>query len=316
MKRLTLLVIAAALAWSAYWGWSAWMQRSAIEAWFEGQRADGWAASYEDLAVRGFPNRIDTTFTGLVLADPETETVWEAPLLQVLQVVYNRDHVIVAFPETQVLTRDGARHEITAEGLRASLVRDGDLLLRANAEAGVLNISGEAPLALRDLTAAISRTEDNDRRYRIAVNAEGIATGGAALPGGSEDGLELDAHVTLAEPLSLGAAGEPRPTRIEIARAEIGKDALRLAATGEMDVDEDGYPEGQLSLRVENVAEAIEAERRAGRVPEELLALIEGGAQLIAGLSGRRDTIDVTFEFRDRRTWLGILPLGPAPQLH
>ena len=35
------------------------------------------------------------------------------------------------------------------------------------------------------------------------------------------------------------------------------------------------------------------------------------GKDAVAGI----DTIDLTFEFRDRRTWLGILPLGPAPQL-
>ncbi|MBN9888728.1 DUF2125 domain-containing protein [Salipiger abyssi] len=315
MKRLTLLVIAAALAWSAYWGWSAWAQRQAIKAWFEDRRAEGWEASYDDLSIQGFPNRLDTSFTGLLLADPDSNTVWEAPFLQVLQVVYSRDHVIVAFPESQRISHDGNAYEITAQGLRASLVRDGGELLRANAEAEVLNVSGEAPLALSGLTAAISRLEESDSRYRIAVNAEGIATGGAALPGGSEDGLRLDSTVTLEAPLRLEDYTEARPTRIEIARAELGKDALRLSAAGAADVDRSGRLDGELSLRVENMDEAIAAERAAGRVPPEILTLIEGAADLLSGLSGRDDRIDLTFEFREGKTWLGFLPLGPAPKL-
>nr|WP_274705608.1 DUF2125 domain-containing protein [Salipiger pentaromativorans] len=312
---MTLLVIAAALAWSGYWVWAAYAQRQSIESWFEDRRAEGWEASYEDLSIQGFPNRLDTTFTAPVLANPKTNTVWEAPFLQVLQMVYNRDHVIVAFPDTQTLIRDGARTEIAGQGLRASLVRENGALLRANAEAEVLNISGEAPLALSGLTAAIARTEAGDRSYRIAVNATGIATGGAALPGGSDDGLRLDSVVTFEEPLRLEDYAEARPARIEIARAEIGKDALRLAATGAVDVDRSGRLDGRLSLRVENMDEAIAAERKAGRVPPEILSLIEGTAQLLAGLSGRSDTIDLTFEFRDGKTWLGFLPLGPAPRL-
>lgn len=315
VKRLAILVIAAALAWSGFWAFSAWAQKRAIEGWAEDRRADGWEVSYDDLAIRGFPNRLDTTFTVLLLADPGSNTVWEAPFLQVLQMVWSRDHVIIAFPDEQVLTREGARYEMSSEGLRASLVRDDGYLLRAHAEADVLNVSGEAPLALSDLTAAIDRLEGEDRTYRFAVNAEGIATGGR-ISGGGDDGLRLDSTVALAEPLRPETYADAQPTRIEIRRAEIGMDALQLAATGELDVDEDGYPEGELSLRVENLREAIEAERQAGRVPSEVLSLIESAAQLLAGLSGREDTIDLTFEFRDRRTWLGFLPLGKAPQLH
>ena len=50
-------------------------------------------------------------------------------------------------------------------------------------------------------------------------------------------------------------------------------------------------------------------------MPPEILTLIEGAAQLLSGLSGRDDRIDLTFEFREGKTWLGFLPLGPAPKL-
>ena len=314
MKRLAILIIVAALAWSGYWAFSAWAQRRAIESWAEARRADGWEVVWDDLSIRGFPNRLDTTFTGLLLPDPETDTIWEAPMLQVLQVVYNRDHVIVAFPDSQTVSHEGARYEIASDGLRASLVRDGALLVRANAEAEVLNISGEAPLALSDLTAAISRADAEANRYRIAVNAEGIATG-ASASSGTQDGLRLDTTLTLNAPLRLEDYAEARPRRIEIDRAELDMNALKMAATGEVDVLDSGHLDGQLSLRVQNLSEALAAERDAGRLPPEVLSIVEGAAQLLSGLSGREDSIDVTFEFRDRKTWLGFLPLGEAPRL-
>ncbi len=46
-------------------------------------RADGWQVDYADLGVAGFPNRIDTTVTGLTLADASGQNGWAAPEVQV-----------------------------------------------------------------------------------------------------------------------------------------------------------------------------------------------------------------------------------------
>ena len=88
--------------------------------------------------------------------------------------------------------------------------------------------------------AAISRADAEANRYRIAVNAEGIATG-ASASSGTQDGLRLDTTLTLNAPLRLEDYAEARPRRIEIDRAELDMNALKMAATGEVDVLDSGH---------------------------------------------------------------------------
>jgi hypothetical protein len=74
---------------------------SALPGWLDARAAEGWIAEYESDAHRGFPNRFDTTITGLDLADPETGVAWSAPFFQILSLSYQPNHVIAVFPPTR-----------------------------------------------------------------------------------------------------------------------------------------------------------------------------------------------------------------------
>jgi len=142
MKQLIEVILVAALGWAGYWGWQARSMNTATEAWFDARRADGWEASYDSYALRGFPSRLDQTFEGLTLADPETRMVWQAALVEILRLTYKPNHIILPFGDNQSLTANGKTLQIGSDGLRTSVVNQADdQRERANAETNDQNVT-------------------------------------------------------------------------------------------------------------------------------------------------------------------------------
>ncbi|MDU8909687.1 DUF2125 domain-containing protein [Aestuariicoccus sp. MJ-SS9] len=319
MKRLIFLVVFLAACWSGWWFHAASQQRGAVEAWFEARRADGWQASYDDIAVRGFPNRIDTTISGIFLSDGARGTGWEAPFLQIFQLSYKPGHLILAFPDTQTLVLPDGVYDIASDGLRASLVETGQTLERLNLEATVLNIAGDRSLALAGLNAAVLHQPDDPLTYRVALTAEAMASDRRALPGlpAALDGVRLDARVTFDDPLTRDrlTGGGTQPNAIDLRLAEYRLGDVRLKLAGTVDVANDGTLDGRLTLQAENWRVLVAMAEDAGQLPPAVARTLEQGLDIVASLSGSRDTLDLPLDFDDGRMALGPIPLGPAPRL-
>lgn len=320
MKWLLGAVLVTAVAWSSWWGISAWSQRQAVERWFEDRRADGWAASYDDLSIVGFPNRLDVTFEGLTLGDPEANVVWQAPFFQVLQMVYKTGHEILIFPPEQSLSTPDGSYRLVSDGLRASLVHDGDRVHRAHLEAAVLELTGAAGLALTGLTAAFEEMESPENTYRLAANAPGVAQKRADLAVGEglgTDGARLDAVVTLDAPLRLPPpeGARPQPVRVDLRRAEYSLGQLELAMAGKVDVDGKGRMDGKVSVRAENWQALLDMAQDSGQLPPALADTLAAGLGMVAGLSGNRDRLDLPLDLDKGKMRLGPVPLGDAPRL-
>ena len=122
MRFLVAVVVLAALGWSGFW----WVSSSTVErnlrAWVEARAAEGWVVSYDSLSTGGFPNRVDTTVTGLELADPETGVSWSAPMFQILALSYKPNHVILAWPPEQTFATPFETVTITSQTMRGSAV--------------------------------------------------------------------------------------------------------------------------------------------------------------------------------------------------
>ena len=329
MKRLLIVILAAALLWCGYWFVGAQGARTAFAGWFDARRADGWQAEYSDLSVRGFPNRFDTTFTDLALADPDTGWMWEAPFFQLLALSYKPTSVIAVFPpESQLATPQGTLALATPD-LRASLSLSPAPRLpldRARLVGTDLRVAGAGEtLDLTTLRLAAERLPAAEAGYHLGALVEGMDLPDAllarlgqrvALPE-AMDSLRIDADVTFDRPWDLDAIerARPQPRRIALRLAEAAWGPLGLAATGELTVDPQGVPTGTLSLKAENWRDMLRLAVAAGALGEGMAATAERGLGLIANLSGRPDTLNVSLEFRDGGTFLGPVPLGPAPRL-
>lgn len=319
MKRLLTLVIVAAALWSAYWAWQAYSLKSEIADWFEERRAAGWTAEYEALRVRGFPNRLDVTLDAPQLQDPESGLGWNAPFLKVLGLSYQPGHHIVAFPETQTVTRADGPLRIDSQGLRASVITgDGGRLLRLNAEARTLNlVTPESSLAMADVLAALQSPEGSPETYRLGVEVQSLAGPEGVLTDGRADTLRLQAELLLDEPLSFGTLSRPmpQPRRIDLRTAEYSVDGLELSLAGKVDVDEQGRMDGALTVRAANWRVLLDRARESGLLPEGFATTLEEALSIAAGLGGRPDTLDIPLNLDRGAIRFGMIPLGQAPRL-
>lgn len=323
MKRLVLLIVIAALAWSGYWFWGRQALVTSYDRWFAERRAEGWQADYADQSVRGFPNRHDTTWTELRLLDPESGYGWEAPFFQLFLLSYNRHHAIAAWPREQVLLTPEGPVTVTSDKMQASLVTEGPehALARGNLVADVLNITGSdgATTAISQLRMAGTRVDE--ATYDLALTAEGLAlpSGWLAATGGALPETfsvaRIAAQLAVDAPFALGGSKDPQPTRINVSEAALEWGPMALRLTGDLKIDDKGRPTGEVEIQATNWQEMLDVVRASGQLSEGLADGIEAALSLVSGLSGGRRTLDVTLRLEDERLWLGPLPVGEAPQL-
>lgn len=321
MKRLTILVILAALAWSGYWYWNASTQKSAIANWFDARHNQGWLADYSDLSVKGFPNRLDTTLSDPRLGDPRAGVVWETPFLQLFRLSYDPSHLIVVAANEQTLVTPVRQTNIQTTDLRASLeIADLATLtperLIVVAEGLDLSTTDNRRLAF-DVAQLSTEVTDQPNTYRVALDARGIS---GTLPGwiddnGAIDRVTADLEVQLSAPLGRSTIENqrPQPQAITLTLAEAEWQGLKIAAAGDLEISAAGSPIGKITVKVRNWRDMIAKERQSARLSARALDSIELTLNIISGLSGNPETLDLPFEFVNGKTWLGPLVIGNAP---
>ncbi|MGP6089310.1 DUF2125 domain-containing protein [Antarctobacter jejuensis] len=316
MKRWILFVtLGLALGWGLFWAWSAYSLKAEVAGWFEDRRADGWQAEYDDLTVRGFPNRLDVTLTGIRLHDPEQDTGWQAPFFQVLGLTYKPGHRILVWPETQQVTLPQGPLQIDSTGLRASVIHTADgTVLRANLEAQTLRIEGTGkPRALSDLSIGLQQVPGLPDNYRLGFQAN---PGTAPAPA-QDPAIQLQAEIRFDQPWTINAPSEqrPQPRLIDLQKAAYQADKLQLDLTGQLSVDKRGRGDGTLTLRAENWRELLKQAQDSGQLPADIAKPLENGLTLVTGLQGNATRLDLPLRFERGKVSLGIIPLGKAPKL-
>lgn len=332
MRKLLILIVAAALFWSIYWVVGSIGAQKGFEAWFENRRAEGWVAEYSEFSLWGFPNRFDATFTDIALADPGTGLAWEAPFFQILALSYSPNHVIAVWPNNQLIATPQDKFDLTSSKMRASLVVKPDTALaldRMTLTAETIKIeaqSGRSPTSVANLRLAAEQLAEGDEpRYRLGLAADGLVPGtdwqrrfdpDNTLPDTLQP-VSVDMTVLFDKAWDMSAIEDarPQPREIELTLAEARWGQLALAAAGSLEVDEAGQPTGTITVKARNWRDILDLVRNSGSLPETMIQPIEDGLGLMAQLSGNPKTLDIPLKFSGGRIWLGPVPIAPAPEL-
>lgn len=323
MRALLAIVVVLMTGWSGWWWFAAGMAERGARDWLAAHQAAGWQVNHQALAVRGFPNRIDLSLTGLALETPDRRWGWSAPFLQILSLSYKPWHLVVAFDHQQRITTPDEVFTLTAERMQASvvLVPGGDLALdRVQLVAEGVRRDGLRPLTVATFAAAAHPAVDRRHGWRIGLEGSGIAPDPAVmqrLPAGVLDAAgahaRLDAVVTLDAALDrhLGPVS-PSILGVQLreARAEWGP--IRLYLSGTLEPDRHGLATGRLELRIEGAATLLDLAVASGMITPEQRPLWD---QATGAVARPDQPLQLVLNLVNGLVMLGPLVLGPAPRL-
>jgi hypothetical protein len=330
IRRVGTVLLSLAILGSVAWLVWAMVTERAVRDWLDARAAEGWLVNYADLSVSGYPFDFRTRFTSLELADPDTGWLWTLPAFQLESEAIRPDRIRAVWPEEQRLASPVERLTVNASEITSVLdVRPGaDFALDASetmlSDVTVTSDAGWR-MALPEGHLTMTRQEGQDTRYDVAFAARDLAPPGPMRgqldPGGvlpaTIETLQYTAEMEFDRPWDLRAIEDRRPqiTALDLREMNAVWGGLILRAAGDITVDSAGIPDGAFAIRAENWREMVAMTVRAGLIPEQMQGTVEGLLGVVAGLSGDPEVIDADLRFSNGRTFLGPLPVGPAPRL-
>ncbi len=326
MLRLVGVLVVAALLWMCWWvvGHSAYQK--SISSWMEQRRTDGWVADFSDITTRGFPNRFDTTMSGLTLADPGTGVAWSAPFVQFLSLAYRPYEVIAVLPDNHVISTPLETLQVSHESARASVYfkPSTDLAL----ERARLVLNGPRIHSSRGWTVsstewrfAIETLPVRESTYRVGIELLELfvpdlrrraLNSSQALPD-QIDVVRADAVLGIDAPIDqrhlegtyLGI------NRLELAELSVRWGEFSFRASGDLTVSEDGVPHGEIMLRVAQWRTILDLAEKTGLMEPAFRKALETALDLMSGHEG---VLELPLVFAGGQVSLGPVPLGRAPR--
>lgn len=329
LRALVAVILLAAGGWSGNWVWQSSLRRQAVDRWMQDLRASGWEAQASNISVRGFPNRLDTTFTEARLVSPDGARAWSAPFLQIIQLVYDPSRSIVVWPHRQVLGQGDARRFLDSRDMRASLQLRPE---RGEFDHGTVEMT-DAVLTRQDRAdrpgadAAVARMVASFRTRDAAANAYDVALTATDVRLPSADAsrllpavigkVQLEGTARLDAPASLQTATGtvPRLKSLEIGSLRVEWGALSLRAGGALTVGAGGLLSGRVAVKARNWRRLLDQAVQAGLLPESAAGPVTTMLQVIAEGTGNPKTLDTELTIEDGVVYLGMIPLASLPPL-
>ena len=330
MRKVFWLVAVLALLYCGYWVLGAKGTEKGIAAWIRARSAEGWQAEVSDISTGGFPLRFDTTLSHPQFADPRSGVALSTSQIDILSQSFRPTRFTARFAPEALLSTPYEKLTITQDLAEAQLFVDPGPRLtldHASVQLDGLKIvsTNEWSVALDHAQFNTQRSDDDPLEHDITFIAEGFAPSqNMARLLQDQDGLsdtfetlDMDMTARFDAPWDIRALAGPRPqpTHITLRAFSAQWGALTLRLAGDFVVDAEGYPTGTLAVKAENWREMIAVARSVGTIPQDMASIAERAGGILAGLSGRKDTIDAELTVKNGTISLGILPLGPAPRL-
>lgn len=325
MKWMFKLVFLSAALWSGYWYFGARAQEKIYAEILTESRNQGWIAESRNLGVSGFPNRFDTTLTGLNFRDPSGKWGWRGEGFQLKALSYQPNHIIMAWPGEQVIDTPEGDVTINAALLRASLVVSPSTTLplsrfQIEGEDVALNGSRFGNSNIGMLNGAFFQDETEATLYRLGFEFFDITPprslitrlGGGSIFSGAIERIKLSAQVEFdreIDRLALSDGQPPRPISAVIEPSLIVWGGSQLAISGELSKGVNGFVDGQLNFDVQNWQPMFEVFKQASNLTTtELLTL----KRALDGASGGANLV-FTVNFVNGESRIGPFTIGPAP---
>lgn len=325
MRALLWISVLLAALWSGYWFVGKSAVERGFEAFLEQAPTRGLEVSQAGYGVAGFPSRFDLTVTEPRVTDRRSQTVWEAPFVQVFSLSYQPWHVIAAFAPTQTIRTPAEDLTLVSSKLQASVVVTPGAALaldRSTVVGDAVQVTSSlgwqvAADQIRFATRAdpsLANTHDIGVELVNLTPDPRLATRLPDLP--AQISLaRLDANVTLSGPIDrFAAATRPQVTAVSLRNAALTWGNLGVTAQGDL-VMVGGLPEGRIDIRVTGWRNLVTLATNLGMVTPDVAQTMLGVLTAYATSSGDPEVLQMPLVLAGGFMSLGPLPLGPIPRL-
>jgi len=337
MRKLIAIIVILSGLWGGYW----FVGSTALETGLKDYLATKHRANdpiqidYSDLSVRGFPNRFDTRLSDIKVTDAANSISWAAPFFQIHALSYKPYHIIAALPHSQTLRLPDQELQIASDEIKGSVVFAAGALLDKALEIDrssivMRNLAVTSNMgwktAIKEGNIATRQTPANPLHYDLAVSANAIALPDELRmsidPAGQQpavfDRISLDSTLAFTHPWNLLAkrADTPQLAEIKVADLTLLWGDVQFQASGTLQIDRNGYPNGTLDLVATNWQEMYQLAENADAVDPDFSQTIQNGLRVLADMSSGENVIKAPLNFANGQMLLGPLPIGPAPRLN
>lgn len=330
MGRLIILVLLGSGIWMGLWAFGSITYERELRNWLADRQTLGWDAEIDTLVVEGFPNRFDTTVSGVHLADPVSGYAWTAPFVQTLSLAYKPHQVIAVLPPEHEFSTPDQSVSIAHEQARGSVFLDASTSLPLDRVVIIIDRLSLASslgwdIAVTEGRFAVEREAATEASYRVGAALSAIDVPDLVralldpdgrMPAGVES-LGLDASVRLDTQLDRHALDGPPPQikDIDLADLSLKWGDVILRTKGELGLDSAGALVGNLDVQATEWRQILDMASTSGLLGQEVPPTLVQALELASLKDGRPETLDVPLVFKNGTTSLGLIPIGPAPQL-
>jgi len=320
------LAVALAIGWSGAWFWIKDRVEHEMDAARDRLTAGGYPVSWTSRRIDGFPFRLDLHLTGAHIGEPSGWSL-DLPRLEAEAYAYSPDHWILVAPDGAAFNRpkEGGV-AVQAKVLRASLSHFGEYPPRLSVEGEDLAFTAAPGAKPYFITAAkgfnlhLKAGPDDQGAVYVGLDQAQANLSGlmARIAQGKPLGITADAIFSNAAefrgaswPAAVDgwrrAGGRFQVRQLTIAAG----DSILDARSGALSVSDQGRISGSLNASLRQAPQALGAMGQAGRITPDAAA--QGASVAEAAQQG--DVAHMTLDFKDGRTWLGPIAVGPAPKV-
>ena len=256
-------------AYTGYWFFAKGKIETGINDFLAQQENAGAEVSYTSKRLHGYPFRFTLTVEDPHFANPENQIGWTGEKLQINMQPWNWFHYII---------RSSGRNEITANGQNfTTLLGPGSALsFGLNGTAGLTLdmadiVTAQGDVSIQNLKFSLLEAGAKRPGKRILLDWDFIKLSDELLALLGEDGAflgnEIQASRLRLEGQGFSVFGPADTRKAELAQLLFNWGPLKFGAKGKFDINNEGYPEGTLFIRLDQ-AETFEGVLRGTNIFE------------------------------------------------
>ncbi|MDB9851594.1 DUF2125 domain-containing protein [Amylibacter sp.] len=330
MRLLVIIILTAALSWSAYWFLGKSVRETALNKWFTEKSENGWIVE-NSLSLRGFPNRFDAIIKDIKLENPKSGLKWFADRLEILQLSYKPNHFIILGPLDQKIKIYNQELLIKSERLRSSLVFEPGGQLEINrstisSENFLINNSKSLSISAENLIFALRKNSVTETEYDFGINLKQITTGIINLkeydPKGTMpekfDTLKLNVATKFNNPINQENFQRELKSisNLKINDMQFQWGSFKLKAVGDLRLDVNKFLDGKITLKAKNWNQLLDLALNNGQINQNVKNTIVTIFSIFSAISGNNQELEIPLKFSNKKMYIGIIPIANTPKIH